>query len=133
METKVVSSTTKGLVLALILIVLSVVINITDSETTVWGRWLGIIILMGGVIWACISFGKQNNNQVTFGNVFAHGFKTCAVATSLVILFTIIFLLIFPNIKEKAMDNALQEMQKNPNMTQSQIDQAMALPTGCFM
>ncbi len=133
MEPKVMSSTSKGLIIALILVVLSLIINFTGSEQTIWGRWLGLVILCAGIIWACISYGKQKEGNVTFGNVFGHGFKVTAVVTVVSILFTVIILLVMPDLKEKAMDNARIEMEKNPNMTESQIQQALDITSRMFM
>ena len=132
MEQKVTSPTTKGLIIALALVVLSLIVQFTGSEQTIWGRWLGIVILCAGVIWACISYGQQMNGNVTFGNVFAHGFKTSAVVTVLSILFMVIILLVMPDIKEKGMEAARAEMEKNPNMTESQIEQGVAMASKFF-
>ena len=132
MEKKVMSSSAKGLLIALILIVLSLIIQFTGSEQTIWGRWLGAIILVAGVIWACISYGQQMDGNVTFGNVFGHGFKTTAVVTVICVLFTAAILLLMPEIKEKAIEAARVEMEKNPNLTESQIDQGIAMTNKFF-
>lgn len=132
MEQKVTSPTVKGVIIALSLLVLSLIVQFTGSETTIWGRWLGIILLCAGIIWACISYGQQMNGNVTYGNVFAHGFKTTAVVTVLSILFMVIILLVMPDIKEKAMITARTEMEKNPNITESQIDQGVAMADKFF-
>ncbi len=132
MEKKVTSHITKGLIISLILIVLSLISYFTDSQQASWSQWSQNIILFGGIIWACISFGNQMNNQVTFGNVFAHGFKVSAVITCISILFTIIFLLAFPEVKEKSLELARTEMEKAGNMGDEQIEQAIGMASRLF-
>ena len=74
------------------------------------------------------------NNQVTFGNLFLHGFKMSAVITVILVLWTILsVLLIFPEIKEKALDTARQQMEDGGKMTDSQIDQAIETTRKYFL
>jgi amino acid transporter len=84
--------------------------------------YISYLVLFIGVIWSCINYGNQMNNSVTFGNVFAHGFKTSAVVTVISIIFTVIFFLIFPEIKDKVFEVAREEMDKQPQLTDDQRD-----------
>ena len=93
---------------------------------------LSNLVLFGGIIWACISFGKQLNNNVTFGNVFAHGFKVSSIVTLISIFFTILFFLFFPDVKEKALEMARVEMEKGGRMSDDQIDQAIDMTRRFF-
>lgn len=131
-EQKPISPVMKGVIISLLLIVLSLIAYFTGQDTATWNRWLSNIILFGGILWACISYGKQLNNNVTFGNVFTHGFKVSSIVTLFLILFTVIFFLVFPEIKEKALDVARTEMEKSGNMPEEQIDQAIAMTRKFF-
>jgi len=133
MEKKVTSHIVKGLIISLILILISVISNLTGNERSSWVTWASNIILFGGIVWACISYGNQMNHEVTYGNVFAHGFKTSAVITVITIAFTIIFLLAFPDIKEKALEIARQEMDKQSQLTDDQKDTAMEITRKFFL
>ena len=133
MENKVTSHVIKGLIIALVLITISVISQFMGYERASWVTWLSNIILVGGIIWSCIIYGRQINNKVTFGNLFAHGFKTTAVATVIVIVFTIIFLLIFPEIKEKAITMAREELEKKNNLSDDQVDTALGITEKFFM
>jgi hypothetical protein len=133
-ETKVMTHVTKGLLVSLILIVIGVVGHITDIESQGWFRWISLIVLFIAVIWACISYSNQMNNQVTFGNLFVHGFKMSVVITLIVIVWTILSVtLIFPDTKEKAMEMARQNMEDQGKMSSAQIDQAIEATKKFFL
>ena len=131
-EQKPISPIMKGVIISLLLIVLSMIAYFTGQETASWNRWLGNIILCGGILWACITYGKQLNNNVTFGNVFAHGFKVSAIVTIFLILFSIIFFLLFPEVKEKALEIARADMEKRGNISEEQIEQGIAITRKFF-
>ena len=132
MEQKPISPLLKGVIISLLLITVSLVAYFTGQDTASWNRWLCNLLLLGGIIWSCISYGKQLNNNVTFGNVFAHGFKVSSIVTLISILFTLIFFLVFPEIKEKALDLARIEMEKSGNMSDEQIEQGIGLTRKFF-
>ena len=72
-------------------------------------------------------FVLQNkcNGNVTFGNVFAHGFKTTAAVTVIMVVYTIIAIkFIFPEIMEMAMTEGTEGMEEK-NMSDDQIEQAL--------
>jgi len=125
-EKKIMTHVVKGVLVSLILIVIGVIGRVTNIESQGWFRWISLIVLCIAVIWACIFYSNQMNNQVTFGNVFVHGFKMSVVITLLLIVWTILAVtVIFPDTKEKALEMARQQMEDAGKMTDSQIDQAI--------
>jgi hypothetical protein len=132
MEQKVTTHIVKGLVISLILLVVSLMAHFTDQSQSTWAKWTPSILLCAGVIWACINYSNQRNHNVTFGNVFAHGFKVSAVATVFSIIFSVVFLLLFPEVKEKAIETARQQMEAGGQMSSDQINQAMAMTDRLF-
>lgn len=133
-EKKVMTHVTKGLLVSGILIVLGVVAHFAGVENEGWYRWIPSILLFGAIIWACVYYSTQMNGQVTFGNVFLHGFKMTAVITVILILWTILSVtLIFPEIKEKAMEMARQQMEESGKLTDSEIDQRLGFTRKFFM
>ena len=128
----VTSHVSKGLIIGLVLVVLAIAAYFSGQQNATWNKWAGNIILIAGVIWACISYGKQMNNHVTFGNVFAHGFKTTVVATLISLVFSIIFLLLFPEMKEQGIELARQELEGQGKMSDEQIDTALEITRNYF-
>jgi predicted nucleic acid-binding protein len=126
METKVTSPVVKGLIISLILIVISVVSYATKQSDASWNKWASNIILCGGIIASCIIYANQKDNNVTFGNVFADGFKTGAVITCIVLVFTLIFVMMKPDIKEMAMEKAREAMEKQ-NSSEADVERGMQM------
>lgn len=70
-------------------------------------RWLPMLILLGVVILGCINFSKINGGDVTFGEVFGNGFRITAIITVIAAIFFIIFVQIFPEFKDRVIEEAL--------------------------
>ncbi len=126
MENKVTSNVTKGLIISLILIVLDLVAGFAHFKYASWYRWTGNLVLIAAIIWACISYGAQLNNQVSFGNIFAHGFKTSAVIACILFLYVILsVLVIFPGTKDEVLEQARKQMEAKGNLTDDQVNMAL--------
>jgi TRAP-type mannitol/chloroaromatic compound transport system permease large subunit len=133
MEKKVTTSVTTGLIISLVLIILGIIGYITGMDQQTWYRWVSIIVFIGGIIYACTNFGKQSEDKVKFGDIFAFGFKTSAVVTCIMIIFTIVFVLVFPDIKEKAMETARKQMEEKQQLSEEQIESGLSIARKSFM
>lgn len=125
-----------GLIISLVLIAISVVITITvtDLQNMQKFGWLSYIVLIGGLAYGCMTHAKEKNGNVTFGNVFSFGFKTTAVITCIMVVFTILSVtILFPEMKDKAMEVARTQMEKDGNLSESQIDQALGMTQKFFI
>lgn len=131
-EKKPISHIVAGLLIAAILIVYSCIIYFAGMEQQGIHRWLQLLIMVVGLIVFINMYGNAKNNQVTFGNLFAYGFKTTAILTLIIIIFTVLFFLIFPDIKEKLFETTRQQMEEQGKMTPSEIDKAMEMWTNMF-
>ena len=137
MDNKVTSPLIKGAFLGVLFIAYSLIIQLAvDSKTAQRFQVIQFLIIIGGVIWACVSFAKQMNGAVTFGSVFSHGFKVTAILTIISILFTIVSLkFLFPEMMEKAIDAAKEEMMKNSSnkkMSEEQVDKNLSMMRNYF-
>ncbi|WP_207493490.1 DUF4199 domain-containing protein [Aridibaculum aurantiacum] len=132
MEPKVTTPVAKGLIIALVLIVLSLVLHLLGESMN---RALGSIqylIIIAGIIWGCINYANQMNNNVTFGNIFAHGFKITAVVTVLMVVYTAIAVkVLFPEIVDIALDETVRELEKR-EMSDEQIEQTVEMTRKFF-
>jgi len=131
-EKKPISSLIAGLLIAAVLIVYSCILYFMGMEQAGMHRWLQLLIILIGLIVFVNMYGNAKNNQVTFGNLFGYGFKTTAVLALIMILFTVIFLLLFPDVKEKGFETARQQLEESGNRTQSEIDEAMEIGRKMF-
>lgn len=132
-QAKVTPSVSKGVIISLILIVFSLAIqfmNLTQNKAV---SSLQFVILLAGIIWSCTSYAKQMNANVTFGNVFSHGFKVAAAVTAIMVVYTIISLMfINPEMKDLALQQARTQMEEK-HLSDDQIDNALNLTTKYFI
>jgi len=133
MEQTVTTSTTKGIVISLILIVIALITYFLNMNTSSWLQYISYAVFVIGIIWSVNMYGKQIDHNSTFGNYFAHGFKIAALVTAIMIIYIVIFVYLFPDVREKAMDAARTKMQSQGKMTQDQINQALVFTKKFFM
>jgi hypothetical protein len=133
-EKKVMTHVTKGLLVSLILIVIGLAGYFTKLADQSWYSWISNAILCIAVIWGCISYAKQMNGQVTFGNVFSHGFKmSLVIAVILVVYVLLVMTVIFPEMKDKALEIARQKMEERNNLSDAQIEQGIEFTKKFFL
>jgi hypothetical protein len=71
---------------------------------------------------------------VTFGNIFAHGFKTTSVIIVITVLYTVLaFKFLFPDMKELMLTISKKQMLKDPKLTDEMIEQAMSMSRKYFL
>ena len=133
MEKQITSHIIKGAILGGISILFSIIIYVFNLYTTQWLSWISYAILIGGIIYGNILFANQNDNNVSFGNIFAHGFKTTAVVIVISVLYTVLSLFIFPDMVDKIIEISRTAMAKNPQMTDEMIDQAITMTKKLFL
>jgi hypothetical protein len=96
--------------------------------------YVNYAIFLGGLIYGAVLYSNQNNHNVTFGNVFAHGFKTTAVVIVIMSVYTILSLkVLFPDMLEKILEISRKKMAENPKMTDEMIEQAISMTKKYFV
>lgn len=133
MAQTVTTTSTKGSVIALILIVLALGSFLANIKVNGPIQWFGYAVFVVGIIWSINLYGKQINYNSTFGNYFAHGFRVAAMVTAIMIIYIIIFVVLFPSFKEDAIDQARKSMQEKNNLTPDQITQGLEMTRKFFM
>jgi Protein of unknown function (DUF4199) len=132
MQQKITSTTVKGFIIGLIMIAFSLTVSFLGLQSNSIFQWFGYGIFLIGIILAISQYGKQLNYNSKFGDYFAHGFKVSAVVTLLMIVFLIIFMTVFPEFKDKAMDEARKGMTTK-NLSEEQIEKAIDITRKFFM
>lgn len=126
------STITKGLIIALIMIAVSIGIYFSGMDMNGPVKWLTYCILVIGIIVSIMQYGKQVDYNASFGNYFGHGFKIAATVTVIMIIYIVVFVLLFPEMKEKALDEASKAMSKQ-DMPDDQKATAMEMIKKSFM
>ena len=133
-EKKVMTHVTKGLLVSFILIVLGLAGYFTKMSEQSWYSWASNGILFIAIIWGCIYYANQKDGYVTFGNVFVHGFKMSVVIALIIILYSVFSVtILFPDMKEKALEIARKRMEERGNLTDSQIEQGLDMTKKFFI
>jgi len=114
-----------GFISGVVVVIVSLIIYLTGVELTSWAQYLAFIPFLAGVVMDCIAYSKANDGFVTFGNVFGSGFKTTMIITIVIIAWRVISIYAFPEMKTRAIEMAHNQLAKNPQMTDEQIDMAM--------
>ena len=117
----------KAILLALILIVLALIGGFAHLRFATWFRWIPTLVLLTCIIVFCINYGKQLNNQVTYGKVFGYAFKIALVVSLVIFLYSLLSTyVIFPELKDQLLEKTRTDMAGS-GLTEDQIDQRMAM------
>jgi hypothetical protein len=134
MENQVTSHIVKGVILSAISIAFSIIVYVFNLYEMSSINYISSGLVFVGLIYGAILYSNQNNNNVTFGNVFAHGFKTTAVLIVISAIYTVLaFKVLFPDMLEKVLDISKKKMMENPKMTDEMIEQAMGMTRKYFI
>lgn len=134
MENQVTTHIVKGVILSAISIVFAIIVYVFNLYEMSVLSYLNYAVFLGGLIYGAILFSNQNNNNVTFGNIFAHGFKTTAVVIVITSIYTILsFKVLFPDMLDKVLEISRKKMAENPKMTDEMIEQAMSMTKKFFI
>lgn len=131
-QQKPISHIVAGLIIAGVLVIISTIIQFMNLATTPGVAWIQPIVIILGLLFLVRAYGKANNYTMSFGNLFAYGFKTTAVFTIITIAFSILFLLLFPDLKEKTFEMTRQQLEKDGKLSDEQIDQALEVTRKFF-
>ena len=132
-ETKIMSPQIKGLLIALIVIILGIAGYFTDLGFSTWYNWVVNAVMLAAIIIACVHFANQKQGYVTFGNVFLHGFKITAVIALIVLVYTLLaFTVLFPDMKEKVFEMQQAQMEKR-GLDDDKLEQGMTMMKKYFM
>jgi hypothetical protein len=134
MEEQVTSHIIKGVILSIVSIAFSVIVYVFNLYEMQSLSYLNYAIFLAGLIYGAILYSNENKNQVTFGNIFAHGFKTTSVIIVITVLYTVLaFKFLFPDMKELMLTISKKQMLKDPKLTDEMIEQAMSMSRKYFL
>ena len=133
MEKTITSTSSKGITIALILIVISLATYFMGMSENTSLAWVGYAIFVLGIIISVNIYGKQIDYNSKFGNYFTHGFKIAALVTSIMVIFIVVFMFAFPEVKENALEAARQTMDKQGTLSDDQKQKALEITSKFFM
>jgi hypothetical protein len=72
-----------------------------------------------------MAFSKANNADITFGQAFGSGFRATAIVAIVMVAWSFISLMIFPDIYDRAIEKAQNDMSNKGEMSEEQMDMAI--------
>jgi Protein of unknown function (DUF4199) len=123
---------TYGAITGLIMVIFSLVLHVTGLSFNKALSYIVYLPFIIGIIMNAMAYSKANDGFVTFGNVFSSSFKLSAVVTLAMFLWCLVLIFVFPETKEKAIEAARNEMAKNPQATDEQIEIALSITKKYF-
>lgn len=122
---------TYGFFTGLALIVLGVVMHVSGLSYESWALYVQMLPFLIGILLNANAYAKACDYDVTFGKVFSSCFRATAIVTLVMILWTFISLMIFPEIKEKALEKAMGDMLES-GTADEQADKAIEITKKFF-
>jgi hypothetical protein len=132
MQKKITNHFTKGFIIGLFMVMLGTTFQVLNIYEP-WVQYFSLGIYAAAIIWTCHSFSREMKSEVSFKEIFSHGFKTASIVTLISIAAFIITYLIMPEIKEKSLQIAREEMAKDPRLTEEIINQSIAWTDKFFL
>lgn len=123
---KPISHFAAGAILGAIIIVYSLAIYFAKLPQSGGIGWLSYLVFIVVLAVLVNLYGKSNNYQVSFGNLFAFGFKSTAFATVLILFFVVTSFLALPEIKERMLEESRKAMEKQ-NKSDEEIEEGIKM------
>lgn len=120
-----------GIITGVIMIVIFVIYYVFGLYTD---RKLGLLpipIFMALIIYTQIKYAKSLDGDITYGNLFAAGFKATCAATAIYLVFLILFLWLVPDYKTNILEIQRQAMASK-GLADAQIDAGIAFAKKSF-
>lgn len=113
MEKKPITALTAGMILLILNIVFSCVVYFGKFLENSLLQWFWYCVIIVSLIFFVFKFGKDNDNNVSFGSLFGYGFKITAFLILFNIAFSLVFFTIFPEIKDQIFEVAEKQAQNS--------------------
>lgn len=118
----------KAILIALILMVIDLIGGFAHLRFESWFKWISTVVLIVALIMVSINYGKQQNNEVTYGKVFGYAFKVALVVSLFIVVYSLLSsFVIFPEMGDQIMERTRAELEAKGGLTEDQIDQALTM------
>jgi Protein of unknown function (DUF4199) len=128
-----ISARNKGLITGVIMILISMVIFFVKKNFENNLQYITYTVYVAGILWTLFTFKQETNNTASFKQYFAEGFKCFIVVTLLMVLFTLVFLLLHPEMKEQMAVMMRTEISKLKDVTPLDIENRVASARKAFI
>ncbi len=130
---KTLSARNKGLITGAVMILISIAIFLAKKSYENNLQYITYAAYITGIIWTLVDFKKLTDGPVTFKTCFAEGFKYFVVVTFLMVIFTLVFILLHPELKEQMAENMRTAYKGAKDMMPSDIENRVAAAKKFFL
>jgi hypothetical protein len=130
---KALNATKKGLITGVVMILISVGIFLVKGNFQNSLQYITYSAYVAGIVWTLLGFSSLNNHSHKFGEYFSQGFKCFIVVTLLMVIFTAVFLLMQPQLKDEMALIYKADLVKNGNYTMPEIEDRIKMAKKSFV
>ncbi len=123
----------KGLLIGVIMIVASFLIFYIKGNFENNLQYIVYFLYVGGIVWTLFEYKKNTDALPSFKVLFTQGFKYFIVVTLLMVLFTIVFILLHPELKDGMVALMQKDLASSKDLVQSDIDTRIAAAKKMFL
>lgn len=96
-------------------------------------QYIAYATYVAGIMWTLLRFKKQTNGKAGFKQFFAEGFKCFVLVSFMMVLFTLVFLLLHPELKEQMAVNLRAGYAGAADLTPVDIENRVAAAKKNFL
>ena len=130
---KALNATKKGLITGIVMILISVVIYLVKGNFQNSLQYITYSVYVAGIVWTLLGYSSLENHLHKFGEYFSQGFKCFIVVTLLMVIFTAVFLLLQPQLKDEMAVVYKADLVKNGNYTMPEIEDRIKMAKKSFV
>jgi hypothetical protein len=119
---KNISARNKGLITGAVMIAMSVGIYSAKNGFDNGLQYIVYTTYVAGILWTLFTFKKETRGEAGFKQYFAEGFKCFIVVTLLMVLFTLAFILMHPELKEQMATMMRADYANAKNLTPVDVE-----------
>jgi len=119
---KSISARNKGLITGAVMIMMSMGIYAAKHNFEGGLQYIVYATYVAGILWTLFIFKKETGGEAGFKQYFAEGFKCFVVVSLLMVLFTLVFILMHPELKEQMAVLMRADYANAPNLTPVDIE-----------
>ncbi len=130
---KNISARNKGIITGIVMIIMSVCIYLVKKSFENGLQYIVYATYVAGILWTLFIFKKDTGNTATFKQYFSEGFKCFIVVTLLMVVFTLVFILLHPELKDQMAASMRIEYAKSKDLTTVDIENRIAAAKKIFL
>lgn len=113
----------KGVITGAAILVCTILLSILKLPASSGAQYLIYILYAAGIGWTVLTYSKTSEFTGKFGQLFNQGFKTFIIVTLIMVVFTWVYCMVFPEFGDQMAQAYKEAMVKSGDLTPTQMDQ----------